>query len=310
MTHHLTDSALRARGLSQPDGDSDKEGRGNVLVVAGSREVPGAALLTATAALRAGAGRLTIATPSRIAMAIGLAVPEARVIALPETAGGGPALDGIERLAPLAGRIDAVVIGPGLMDEDASVAFTRALMGRFACAMVLDALAMAAIGAGAPGRPDIVLTPHAGEMAHLTGRSKDTIVSEAQSHARTASDAWHCGVVLKGATTWIAFPGEPDWRHGGGDVGLATSGSGDTLAGLVAGLAARGAPPLDAALWGVRLHALAGERLAARHGRLGYLARELGDEVPAAMHALCSDQPPGGPSASGSPAAAASSSSA
>ena len=93
--------------------------------------------------------------------------------------------------------------------------------------------------------------------------------------------------VLKGATTCIAWPGEACWHHDDGDVGLATSGSGDTLAGLMGGLLARGLPPLDAALWSVRLHALAGERLAARQGPLGYLARELGAEVPAAMHALC-----------------------
>jgi hydroxyethylthiazole kinase-like uncharacterized protein yjeF len=295
VTRHLTDAALRARGLPQPDGDSDKEGRGNVLVVAGSREVPGAALLTATAALRAGAGRLTIAAPGCIAMALGLAVPEARVIALPETAAGGPALGGIDLLARLAGRIDAAVIGPGLMDEDAAIAFTRAWLKRFDGAVVLDAYAMGAVDAEKPARANAVLTPHAGEMAHLTGLPKETVADEAEARARAASDAWRAGVVLKGATTWIAFPGEPDWCHGGGDVGLATSGSGDTLAGLVGGLAARGVPLLDAALWGVRLHALAGERLAARHGRLGYLARELGEEVPAAMHALCNAQEPGGP---------------
>jgi len=295
VTNHLTDAALRARGLPQPEVDSDKEGRGNVLVVAGSREVPGAALLTATAALRAGAGRLTIATPGCIAMALGLAVPEARVIALPETAAGGLDRGGIDLLLPLAERIDAAVIGPGLMDEDAAIAFTAAWLDRFGGAVVLDAYAMGAIDENTPGRANVVLTPHAGEMAHLTGLPKATVTAEAQDRARAASEAWQTGVVLKGASTWIAFPGEPDWFHGGGDVGLATSGSGDTLAGLVGGLAARGVPLLDAALWGVRLHALAGERLAARHGRLGYLARELGDEVPAAMHALCNDQAPDGP---------------
>ena len=175
---------------------------------------------------------------------------------------------------------------------------SRAWLERFDCTVVLDAYAMGAVDTKAPGRANVVLTPHAGEMAHLTGLPKEAVAAEARARARAASDAWHAGVVLKGATTWIAFPGEPDWRHGGGDVGLATSGSGDTLAGLVGGLAARGVALLDAALWGVRLHALAGERLAARHGRLGYLARELGEEVPAAMHTLCSDQAPDGPPSS------------
>lgn len=301
MTNHLTDGALRARGLPMPDVDADKEGRGNVLVVAGSREVPGAARLAATAALRAGAGRLTLAAPESVALLLGLAVPEARVIALPETEQGGLAPDGVARLAPLASRIDAVVAGPGLMDEAATTAFVQRLMDTFAAPVVLDALALAA--APTARRPGVVLTPHAGEMAHLTGLSKDAVRARPDRHARDASTRWSAGVVLKGATTWLAFPGEPDWRHDGGDVGLATSGSGDTLAGVLGGLAARGVPLFDAALWAVRLHALAGERLSRRLGRLGYLARELGDEVPAAMHALCGlPQPGGGPGSGVSPA--------
>ena len=296
----LTDDALRARGLPMPDDNADKEGRGTVLVVAGSREVPGAALLAATAALRAGAGRLTLAAPASVALALGLAVPEARVIALPETAGGGLAGDGLRLLAPLAGRIDAVVVGPGLMDEAATTVFVRELLALFPVPVVLDALALSA--APAVRRPGVVVTPHAGEMAHVTGASKDDVQARPQQHARAASQRWSAGVVHKGATSWIAFPDEPDWRHDGGDVGLATSGSGDTLAGVLGGLLARGVPPFDAALWAVRLHALAGERQAARHGRLGYLARELGDEVPAAMHGLCSAAPqPGGGPGSGAP---------
>ena len=80
VARQLTDAVLRERGMTEPEADADKEGRGNVLVIAGSREVPGAALLTATAALRAGAGRLTIATPASVSMAIAIAMPEARVI--------------------------------------------------------------------------------------------------------------------------------------------------------------------------------------------------------------------------------------
>jgi len=300
MSLLLDDAALRRRGLPMPEDDADKEGRGNVLVVAGSREIPGAALLAATAALRAGAGRLTLAAPQSVAPALGLAVPEARVLALPETPEGGLALAGLDRLAPLATRIDALVVGPGLMDEAATIAFVRGLLAIFDAPTVLDALALGA--APDARRGALVLTPHAGEMAHLTGLPKDTVQADPDRHAREGCHRWNAGVVLKGAVTWLAFPGEPDWRHEGGNVGLATSGSGDTLAGVLGGLMARGVPPFDAALWAVRLHALAGERLARRHGRLGYLARELGAEVPAAMHALCTgDAQPGGGPGSGVP---------
>ena len=306
MTRQLDDAALRERGLPMPDDDADKEGRGDVLVVAGSREVPGAARLAATAALRAGAGRLLLAVPQSIALAMGLAVPEARVIALPETADGGLSEDGLRLLEPVAGRMDGVVAGPGLMDEPATVRFVRGLLDRFDAPFVLDALALAAGPKAA--RANVVVTPHAGEMAHLTGLAKDAIQARPGHEAREASDRWGVGVVLKGATTWLAFPGEADWRHDDGDVGLATSGSGDTLAGILGGLLARGVPPFDAALWAVRLHALAGERLVRRHGRLGYLARELGDEVPAAMHRLCSagEAQAGGAPGSGDPSASSS----
>jgi ADP-dependent NAD(P)H-hydrate dehydratase len=286
----LTDAVLRERGMAEPEADADKEGRGNVLVIAGSREVPGAALLTATAALRVGAGRLTIATPASVAMAIAIAMPEARVIALAERPSGGLGAEAATSLEPLVSRIDACVVGPGLMDEEATVVFTRALMQRFDCPTILDAQAMSVLTSGTKPRGPVTLTPHAGEMAHLTGRAKPEVVANAQALAVEYAARWQAGVVLKGACTCIAFPDEPSWRHDGGDVGLATSGSGDTLAGLIAGLAARGLSPLDAALWGVRLHALAGERLAARHGRLGFLARELSDEIPAAMHRLCTGE--------------------
>ena len=287
----LTDTVLRQRGMPPPDGAADKEGRGNVLVIAGSRELPGAALLAATASLRAGAGRLAIATPASVAVALGLAVPESRVIGLPETTSGGLDKAGIPALTPLSGRIDALLIGPGLVDEPTTTAFTQSVLEAFDCPVVLDALAMTAVAAGMRPRDALVLTPHAGEMAHLTGHAKDKVQDEAPALATEIAARWRAGIVLKGSTTHIAFPDEPCWHHDGGDVGLATSGSGDTLAGLLAGLLARGLTPLDAALWAVRVHAVAGDRLAARHGRWGYLARELGQEIPRAMHGLCVGMP-------------------
>lgn len=290
----LTDDTLRQRGMPHPGDDADKELRGHVLVIAGSREMPGAAWLTATAALRAGAGKLTVATSASVATAVGMSLPEARVLALPETPDGGLSIDGVARLAALTGRIGAWVMGPGLLDEKATVAFATALLPRLDCPAVLDAYAMGAVttSTGARRPFDVVVTPHAGEMAHLSNAPKDVVAGDCARIAGDAARRWQAGVVLKGATTHLVWPDATPWLHDGGNVGLATSGSGDTLAGLLAGLLARGLPSLDAALWAVRLHALAGERLAARHGELGYLARELGAEVPAAMHALCNGGDP------------------
>ena len=296
----LTDAALRERPLPHPGERADKEARGQVLVIAGSREIPGAALLAATGALRAGAGKLAVATAASVAIPLAMALPEARVIGLEETAAGGLAVSGVAQLAELAPRLAAVVIGPGMLDEEATVAFVRALLPHLAgCTVVLDAYAMSVVlqGGGTRLSPNVVLTPHAGEMAHLTGRPKDGLAADSLQAALTAAREWNACVALKGAETAVALPDGTLWLHQGGDAGLATSGSGDTLAGFIGGLAARGVGALDAALWGIRLHALAGEALARRHGPLGYLARELAGEVPNVMHTLCS--PPDSVAANG-----------
>jgi len=282
----LTAGTLRLRPLPHPGDDADKETRGHLLVVAGSRETPGAALLAATAALRAGAGKLTVATPCSVALPLAMALPEARVIALPETASGGPAPEGMALLVHLMDRVAAIVVGPGLLDEPACAAFTCRLMDATDAAMVLDAYAMSAAHQR-PLAPRVLLTPHHGEMAHLLGVAKHSVADDALGQARNAARHWNACVALKGADTCVAMPDGTCWHHRGAQPGLATSGSGDTLAGLIGGLAARGASVIDAALWGIVLHNQAGAALGERVGPLGYLARELPDEVPRLMQILC-----------------------
>ena len=267
--------------------ESDKEERGRILVIAGSPEMPGAAWLAAVSALRAGAGKLQVATAASVAAGLALRLPEARVIGLPETGSGGFAMSGLEKLDALLGKVDAVVVGPGLQDETATRLFARGLVERARrAAVVLDALAMNVVADFSDFERPPLLTPHAGEMAHLSGQAKEAIEAEPERHAREAAGRWNAVVALKGATTYIATPDGRAWRHAGGHVGLATSGSGDTLAGIVGGLAARGAPLEQAAAWGVALHARAGLALAERIGALGYLASELPAEVPRLMERL------------------------
>jgi ADP-dependent NAD(P)H-hydrate dehydratase len=282
----LTEASLAHWPLPDPGPDADKEARGRVLVIAGSAEVPGAALLAATAALRAGAGKLTIASPASIASGLALAVPESRVIALPETRAGGIAARGCEVLAPLAAQVGAVVVGPGLADERGSMAFVRRLLPLFReCTVLLDSIAMSVATEGAFAQP-MLLTPHPGEMAHLTGLPKEAVADEALAVACEAALRWNACVVLKGASTVIATPQRRAWRFDGGSLGLATSGSGDVLAGLMGGFAARGLPPEQAAAWAVVVHARAGKNLGRRVGPLGYLARELAGEVPGIVRRL------------------------
>jgi ADP-dependent NAD(P)H-hydrate dehydratase len=281
----LTEAVLRGWPLPLPEGESDKEARGRVLVIAGSREMPGAAVLAGTAALHAGAGKLRIATAASVAQSLALAIPEARVIGLPETKGGGLHVSGVEQLSDW--EADAVLLGPGLLEEDESCRFAEALLRQFReCPVVLDAFAMSVVSAGPCLESPVLLTPHAGELAHLTGMKKGAVLERPCETALEWAARWNAVVALKGAKTWIASPEGRSWLHVGGNTGLGTCGSGDTLAGIIVGLAARGASLEQAAAWGVALHARAGEALSERQGGLGYLARDLSAELPRLMRLL------------------------
>jgi hydroxyethylthiazole kinase-like uncharacterized protein yjeF len=264
--------------------DADKEERGRVLVVAGSREIPGAAVLAAISALRAGGGKLVVATAQSVAAHLAFEVPEARVIALPETARGAFATQGLALLRDAAAGADAALIGPGLMDEQGCCEFVAELLPSLAPApVVLDALAMNVLRNSGALNQAVLVTPHAGEMAHLLGRGKQDVLADAGQAAMAAARRWNTVFALKGANTLIAAPSGRGWRHEAGHPGLATSGSGDVLAGIIAGLLAQGAPLEQACAWGVLLHASAGARLAARVGPVGFLARELPGEIPALL---------------------------
>lgn len=267
--------------------DADKEARGRILVIAGSREMPGGAVLAATAALRVGAGKLAIATPRSIATRMAFTMPEARVIGLPETASGGLDPAGTGMLEHAAVAAHGVLVGPGLLDREATCDFLWRLLPRLQeQPVVLDALAMDCVaGAGRFARP-VLVTPHAGEMAHLTGAGKDEVLADPLAAAVRAAQRWNAVVAVKGPATAIAAPDGRSWLHEGGNAGLATSGSGDVLAGAIAGLCARGAPLEQACAWGVALHARAGDRLARRLGPVGYLARELPREMLAVLREL------------------------
>ena len=248
-----------------------------------------------------------MATAKSIAPFVALALPEARVFGLPETGAAGD-LDperAADAIAEQAEKNDAALLGPGMVDEDGAATLARHLAAHLGgeTVLVLDAAALSAlkdnIGVlhGLNGRA--VLTPHAGEAAQMLGRDRERITAAAAITARRAARDLRVVFALKGRATFIAGPGADDvlYRNQAGNVGLATSGSGDTLAGIVAGLAARGASPLQAAVWGVYLHAKAGDRMAERVGPLGFLARELLGEVPPLMAALSRPNPSRGAAA-------------
>jgi ADP-dependent NAD(P)H-hydrate dehydratase len=276
---------LRRMPLPHHPDDGDKEDRGRLLVIAGSRELPGAARLAGVGALRAGAGKLQIATAESIAVPLGVAIPEARVIGCPETDEGCLAADAIDSLLEWARGAQAIMIGCGLQHGRPLEELLDALLA--ACLdkpLVLDA---AVLGSLAPRAETLrawkggaILLPHAREMARLLEWEFEDVQADPLAAARRAAAHFGAVALIKGQYSFIAHPDGRAFRFEGGGVGLATSGSGDALAGIVGGLCARGAEPLAAALWGVWLHGEAGRLLARKVGRIGFLAREILDEVP------------------------------
>jgi hydroxyethylthiazole kinase-like uncharacterized protein yjeF len=287
----VTADMLRKIPLPQPSAEGDKEERGRVLVIAGSPELPGGAILAGVGALRAGAGKLQIAVPQSIALAVGVAVPESLVAGMPETPNGSIDPSAAALLDSKLKRCDAVLVGPGMTGVKTVARLTTRLLDREpGPAYLLDAAGMEQLTAKrellAAHKGRIVITPHAGEMAHLLGIAREEVEADPLRVACEAARDLRVVVSLKGKCTHVAAPDGGTWAVDQGHVGLATSGSGDTLAGIVAGLLARGTPPAHAAVWGAYMHGQAGRRLAKARGSLGFLARELLAEIPAIMAEL------------------------
>ena len=286
----ITREFLLAHPLPKPEKQGDKQARGRVLVIAGSVDMPGAALLAGLGALRAGAGILQIATCRSHAGHLGIAMPEAMVIGCNETDTGGIDPANAERLIELGADCDAVLIGPGMTDVAAIAELTRAMLKHPASpALVLDALAFSTLRPGEkPQRRTgrTIVTPHSGEMAKFLGARREDVDNAPLDAARRAAAALSAVVAMKGAETWIVSENGQAWLSRNGCIGLATSGSGDTLAGILAGLLARGTEASLATAWAVYMHGQAGRNLSARNGTFGLLAREIPGEIPGIMREL------------------------
>ncbi|MEU4401674.1 NAD(P)H-hydrate dehydratase [Micromonospora orduensis] len=274
----ITPGLLRDWALPVPAGG--KESRGTVLVVGGSRFTPGAVLLAGVAALRAGAGVLQLAAAESTAATLSIEVPEALVVGLPETPDGAVAADRDGQLGELVAQADVVALGPGLKAIDETNRLLSLVLdaARPQTSLVLDAYALGALSHDpgllvGSGRP-VVLTPNVTEAGHLLGRDPG---DDLDAEAAELAARYDAVVSLYGH---VATPDGRRWREESGDAGLGTSGSGDVLAGLLAGLLSRGADPAQAACWGSFAHAVSGQRLIPRYGRIGFLARELLDEIP------------------------------
>lgn len=263
---------------------------GHLLIVAGSLGKTGAAALAARAAMRAGAGLVTVATPQSQQPVVAALVLEAMTDALPETPSHTVASKARDVIAELARTRDAVALGPGLgLDADTQT-LVRDLVRDLPHPLVVDADGLTALA----GRPDVLrgapaarcLTPHPGEMARLLGVGVGEVERDRIEAARGFATGHGAYVVLKGAGTVIAAPAGDVFVNSTGNPGMASGGTGDVLTGIVGALLGRGLPPLAALQAGVYLHGLAGDLAAERVGEEALIASDVIAALPDAFARL------------------------
>ncbi len=275
----LTEGGVRAT-LPRRDASSHKGTFGHVLVIAGSPGKTGAAAMTCAAALRGGAGLVTLAARAGDIPAAQRFMPEVMAHPLP---GSGPlGLADLEALVEACEGKKVLAIGPGLFRGPETGALLVRLLEEAKLPAVIDAdglNALADVGEGFLPSSPVVITPHPGEMARLVGRSVGAVQDERIAVARGYSDAHKVTVVLKGARTVIADANGATAINTTGNPGMATAGSGDVLTGLCAALVGQGLTAGSAAAAAVFVHGLAGDRVARRRGMMGLVATDLLDAV-------------------------------
>jgi hydroxyethylthiazole kinase-like uncharacterized protein yjeF len=277
------------RDVPHREAASTKFSSGNVFIIGGSRGLTGAPSMSALAAMRAGAGYVTVGAATSLELSFTVRLLEAMMVGLPEQEGAlspdaiGPALSAIR-------RSDAVVLGPGLGRSPQAQAFARELVLRVDVPLVIDADGLNALAGHVEEllprrRWPTVLTPHAGELGRLLELESKEIDRSRLTHARDASMRWKAFLVLKGDDTLIAAPTGRVAVSRGSAPGLATAGTGDVLSGVIGAMLAKGLAPAPAACAAVYAHVRAGQLAAAPHGADGVIASDVIRALPAAFSA-------------------------
>jgi NAD(P)H-hydrate epimerase len=269
--------------------ESHKGSYGHVLVVAGSHCYRGAAALACEGALRSGAGLVTLAGVEPVVSAVAARLPSACFLPCAMAEDGTIRAQAAEDILQKAQKCTVLLLGPGLGNTPNTRALVRRLLRESRIPVVLDAdglNAVAALRAEETRPADVwntatphILTPHFGEMARLTGQSIAQLQADSAHAARAFAAAQNCVLVLKDHRTLIAAPDGRLWRNTTGNAGLARGGSGDALAGMIAGLLACGLPAEQAAACAVWLHGAAADEAARIHGEYGMLPTDLFDAL-------------------------------
>lgn len=264
--------------------DSHKGVFGKVMIVAGSRKYRGAAALSTEGALRTGAGITVLASVEEIYAGVQSRMPESICFPCTANASGSIAASNSTMLInELSQGYTSLLMGPGLVNCTDTRDLVRAVVSAADCEVVLDADALnacAQTGLPSPqGGHSLIITPHPGEMARLTGQSMSEIKSDPERTAADYAKSHNCIVILKQHRTIVAAPDGQTWINTSGNSGLARGGSGDILAGMIASMAAQGMDPVDASICSVWLHGKAAERCSEKKSETVMLPHELFDEL-------------------------------
>lgn len=264
---------------------------GSVLVVAGSRGMSGAAVMTARSALIAGAGIVTACVPASVQSAIAASSPETMTLGVAETADGCIDEDAVDEIVERSSRFAVLAIGPGLGRSPSTAAVVTQLLETVEKPVVVDADGLNLLGNSAASvighrRAPTVITPHPGELARLLGARTVDIEAERLDVATAVAGKWGCVVVLKGPRTIIAAPDVPAAVNATGGPELATAGSGDVLTGVVAAFLAQSMIARNAGSAAAFVHGLAGEIAGRATSGAGVQALDIAEAVPNAIEVV------------------------
>lgn len=276
------DAAYGATVLPKRRKDTHKGDYGRLYVLGGSPGLTGAPCLAAQAALRAGAGLVTVACSASLNAVFEAKLTEVMTLPLPDD-GGYLAPKALTVLAGALDRADAIVAGPGLSTHASADELFDGLFRRLELPAVIDADGIALLARHkdmlASRTSPLVITPHAGEMSRFTGQPVDEVLADPVAVARATAKEHGIFVVLKGATTVVASPSGRIAFSTAGNPGMATGGTGDVLAGVIGGLLAQGIDTEDAVRLGVSLHSASGDRAASRRGQTALIASDIVDDL-------------------------------
>lgn len=290
----LVTGSVAASLLPQRPTAGHKGTFGHVLVVAGSTGKGGAAQMCAAAGLRSGAGLVTLATTDTVQPFIAPAIAEVMTVALPSEC-GGLTCESLEAIRSLWQGKNVVALGPGLGQTDTVKQLVRAIVLHAPCPMVIDADALNALEGdlGCLNKRlarHVVVTPHPGEMARLTGLQVEEIQNRRAEVSAKFAEEWNVVVVLKGARTVIAAPDGRVWINCSGNSGMGSGGMGDILTGVIAGWLAQGVDLFHAAVIGVYLHGKAADQCQTVYGGAGYVATDLLPQLPVVRQSLMGEE--------------------